>query len=70
MEIGDHEIKTVNFADDTSIFLRDITCPNRIQVILKLYEYGSSSKINFSKANPCGLEHLVTLSSMTAIGTI
>ena len=49
MQIGDHEIKTVNFADDTTIFLRDITCLNGIQVILKLYEDGSSSKINFSK---------------------
>ena len=26
IQIGDHEIKTVNFADNTAIFLRDITC--------------------------------------------
>ena len=25
MQIGDHEIKIVNFADDTTIFLRDFT---------------------------------------------
>ena len=54
MQIGDHKIKIVNFADDTTIFLRDIICLNRIQVILKLYEDASSSKINFLKANLYG----------------
>ena len=49
IQIGDHEIKTVNFADNTTMFLRDITCLDRIKVILKLYEDASSSKINFSK---------------------
>ena len=38
VQIGDHEIKLVNFADDITIFSGDITCLNRIQVILKLYE--------------------------------
>ena len=38
IQIGDHEIKIVNFIDNTTIFLRDITCLNRIQVILRLYE--------------------------------
>ena len=38
IQIGDHDIKIVNFADNTTIFLRDITCLNRIQVILKPYE--------------------------------
>ena len=50
VQIGGHEIKIVNFADNTIIFLRDITCLDRIQVILKLYEDASSSKINFSKS--------------------
>ena len=50
MQIGDHEIKIVNSADDTTIFLRDITCIDKIQVILKLYEDASSSKINYSKS--------------------
>ena len=50
IQIGHHEIKIVNFADDTTIFLRDITCLDRIQVILKLYEDASSSKVNFSKS--------------------
>ena len=50
VQIGDHEIKLVNFADDITIFLWDITCLNRIQVILKLYEETSSSKINFLKS--------------------
>ena len=36
IQIGDHEIKTVNFTDNTTIFLRDITCLNRMQVILRL----------------------------------
>ena len=36
--MGDHEIKIVNFTDNTTIYLRDITCLNRIQVILRLYE--------------------------------
>ena len=50
IQIGDHKIKIVNFADDTTILLRDITCLDRIQVILKLCEDASSSKINFSKS--------------------
>ena len=36
IQIGDHEIKTVDFTDNTTIFLRDITCLNRMQVILRL----------------------------------
>ena len=47
-QIGDHEIKIVNFAEDNTIFLRVITCLNRTHVILKLCEDASSSKINFS----------------------
>ena len=47
IQIADHEIKIANFADDTTIFLRDITCHNRIYLILKLYEDTSSSKIKF-----------------------
>ena len=44
IQIEDHQIKIVNFADNTIIFLRrDITCLSRIQVILKLYE---NEKIN------------------------
>ena len=49
-QIGDHEIKIVNFADNTTIFLKDITSLDRIQVILKLYEDAFSSKITFSKS--------------------
>ena len=43
IQIGNHEIKIENFADDTTIFLRDITCLIMIQVILKPYE---NAKIN------------------------
>ena len=49
IQMRDHEIKIVNFVDYINIFLRDIACLNRIQVILKLYENTSSSKINFLK---------------------
>ena len=48
MQIGDHEIKIVNFADNTNIFLRGITCLNMMQVILKLYE---NAKINMLNDN-------------------
>ena len=30
VQIGDHEMKLVNFVDDITIFLRDITCLKRI----------------------------------------
>ena len=50
MQIGEHAIKIVNFADDTTIFLRDSTCLDRMQMILKQYEDASSSKKNFSKS--------------------
>ena len=43
IQIGDHEIKTWNFADDTTIFLCDINCLNLKQVILKLH---GNTKIN------------------------
>ena len=44
IKIGDHDIKIVTFADNTTIVLRDITCLlNRMQVILKPYE---NAKIN------------------------
>ena len=50
IQIGNQEIKPVNFADDTTIFLRDVDFLNRIQSILQLYEDASSSKINFTKS--------------------
>ena len=42
VQIGDQEIKLVNFADDTTIFLSDIDSLIRLQTILKLYEDASS----------------------------
>ena len=41
MKIGDHGIKIVNSADDTTIFLSDITYLGGIKVILKLFEDAS-----------------------------
>ena len=38
IQIGNHEIIIVNFNDNSTIFLRDITCLNRKQVILRLYD--------------------------------
>ena len=39
IQIGNHDVKIVNIADNTTIFLRGITCLlNRMQVILKPYE--------------------------------
>ena len=59
IQIGDHDIKIVNFAANTSIVLRDISSLNSLQVILKLYGHrASSSKVNFSKAHIYGLEHM------------
>ena len=49
VQIGDHEMKLVNFDDDMTIFLEDIICFNRKQVILKLYEEDSKNKINWLK---------------------
>ena len=50
IQTGDHEIKIVNFADDTTIFLRDVNCLAKIELILELSQKASSSKINFSKS--------------------
>ena len=39
IQIGNHDVKIVNIADNTTIFLRGITCLlNRMQVVLKPYE--------------------------------
>ena len=38
IQIEDHEFKIINFTDNNIIFLRDITCLNMIQLILRLYE--------------------------------
>ena len=46
IQIGDHDIKIVTFAENTTVFLRDITCLNRIQMILKPHE---NAEINYLK---------------------
>ena len=40
----------LNFADDTTVSLRDFSCLTEIELILELCEKAVSSKINFSKA--------------------
>ena len=42
MQIGEHKTKLVNFANEITFLLGDITCVNRIQVILKLFQKASS----------------------------
>ena len=49
IQIEDYKIKIVTFADNTTIFLRKITCLNRIKMIYELYKDAYSSKVNFSK---------------------
>ena len=49
IQIGDHKIKIVNFADDTTIFLRDFSCLTKTELILELSQKASSSRISFSK---------------------
>ena len=49
VQIGDHETKQQILLITPPIFLKDIICLIRMQVILKLYE-ASRSKINFSKS--------------------
>ena len=43
VQIGDHEMKILNFPDGATIFLlRDINCHTRIQSIKKSHEIASS----------------------------
>ena len=51
IQIGDHEIKIINFADDTIICLRYFSCHTKMELVLKLCEKASSSKKIFSKAS-------------------
>ena len=46
VQVWDHGKKILNFADDTTMFLRDINYLTRIQSILKLNEKVYSSKMN------------------------
>ena len=55
MQIGDHEIKIVNFVYGTTIFLRDFSCLTKIELIFELSQKGSSLKINFQKARFYGV---------------
>ena len=41
IQIGDHAIKLVSFADHTTISLTDITCLDRMQVILLVFQDAS-----------------------------
>ena len=53
-EAEHHKIKIVKFIDNTTIFLRDITCLNRIKVTLRLYEKDKLAQRFFQKAKPLG----------------
>ena len=56
------KIKIVNFADNTTIFSRDIICLNRVQVILRLYENPRINQLKYIFKNPSlyGVVHLKT----------
>ena len=60
IQIGDHEIKIVNFTDNATNFLRDITCLNRIQVILRLYEKDKLVQRYFFQKGLYGAVHIKT----------
>ena len=55
IRIAYHEINIINFADDTIIFLRGLSCLTKIELNLELCEKASISKIIFQKARPYGL---------------
>ena len=54
IQIGEHEINIVNFAYDTTIFLRDFRCLTNIQLILELSQKSCGPKINFQKPDLTG----------------
>ena len=58
IQIGDHEIKIVNFADDTTIFLRDFNFLTKIELNLELSYKAYSSKLNFSKSQHFWVWHI------------
>ena len=58
IQIRDHEVKIVNFAHNTTIFLRDFSYLTKIELILELPQKSSSSKINFQKARPYDVWHI------------
>ena len=60
MQIGNQEIKIVNFADDATIFLGDINCLNRIRTILNYLKKHLAQRLVFQKAKPYGLMNIKT----------
>ena len=46
IQIGDHEMEVVNFADDTTIFLRNFSFLTKIEQFLELF--GTTQKMKFS----------------------
>ena len=58
IQIGDHEIKIVNFAYDTTIFFWDFSCLTKMELILELSQKSCSSKLNFQKARPYEVWHI------------
>ena len=49
IQMGDYEIKIVNIADDTTIFVRDISCLTRIELILNYIKQLLGQKFTFKK---------------------
>ena len=58
IQIVDNENKRVNFADGTTIFLRNFSCLTKIELILELSKKACSSNLNFSKNQTlCGVAY-------------
>ena len=58
IQIADHGVKTMNFADDSIIFVKEFNCLTSIELILELWKKCSSSKILFQKVRFVGEQEL------------
>ena len=58
IQIGDHEIKIVKFADGTTIFLRDFSCLTKIELIIQLSQKLLTQKQTFQKVRLYGVWHI------------
>lgn len=54
IQIADHGVKTMNFADDSIIFVKEFNYLTSIELILELWEKCSSSKTTFQKIRLVG----------------
>ena len=55
VKVGDEETKILDYADDTTATLSDISSLERLLAVLNAFERCSGLKMNFKKLRPCGL---------------